>query len=115
MSLAAVIIGVLFQAAHLGGVTTTYAQDTCVRAVAGDGDAEAACLALILEQADAYRIEAGADPSGACMAAPSLTSNDLIWIYLDWLSQNPEAQAKPAETTINTALIAQLPCGWTLR
>lgn len=93
--------------------STESAQVQCLAGVNGDLAAEHDCLELILKEAEPMRVDQ-LDPkfSSSCLVIPTMTNDDLIWTYLDWLSEHPDVAAKPASITINSALLEKIPCGW---
>lgn len=85
----------------------------CVKAAEGDITAELECVTSIRKQADAMLVdELDPDFQTSCLFVEPATLSDLVWIYLEWLDAHPDADAKPAAITINTALLEALPCGW---
>jgi hypothetical protein len=97
----------------VGGQSTEDVHQACLAAVSNDSAGEEACLKAIRAQAEPMRVDE-LDPKfkTSCLTIPQMTDSDLIWAYLDWLGEHPDAGPKPASTTINAALLEKIPCGW---
>ncbi|AXK44056.1 Rap1a/Tai family immunity protein [Erythrobacter aureus] len=94
-------------------LATDEARNLCVAAAEGSLDAETQCIALIREHADPMLVdEMDPDFQSSCMVVEKISETELIWIFLEWLEEHPDAGDKPASTSITAALFEKLPCGW---
>ncbi|QAY80470.1 Rap1a/Tai family immunity protein [Sphingosinicella sp. BN140058] len=102
--------------AEMADKPTTEVRDACFDGMNGDAAARRACVKAILVHAEATRVDQ-LDPEfkSSCLVIPRVSYGDLVWKYVEWLGEHPDAEQKPASTTINAAMLDKLPCGWTYR
>ena len=83
----------------------------CISGINGNEQQMQVCTSVIKAHARALEPEGGSEES-TCMSVPQVSSDEIIWSYIDWAGAHDYTKDADAGPSVLTALLDAYPCGW---